>query len=178
MNDRITEILRKVHALAEHGVAGEREAARVKLESLMAKHGLTLEQVISPERAWYWFYCPKDAESILVNVTCEVVNSPKIKVRRHKHEMAVCLTPAEHADVKDMWTHYFRIYNKERLALRKRMKLLASAINAQFGIGSKVESDDEPSTLSEADIFALMQMMRSVQGTKWQKPKAQIEAGQ
>ena len=43
--DSIIEKARKILALAEHGVEGEAKAAKLALNSLLKKHGLTIEDL-------------------------------------------------------------------------------------------------------------------------------------
>lgn len=53
--ERILQKIRRVQALAERGVAGERESATATLDRLMKQYGITEADIAEERREWAWF---------------------------------------------------------------------------------------------------------------------------
>ena len=51
----IHEKLRKLLALAQQGVGGEKENAQSRLEAMMEKHGVTIDEIAEESRTMQWF---------------------------------------------------------------------------------------------------------------------------
>ena len=53
--ERILEKIKRVQALAERGVAGERDSAAATLDRLMKQYGITEDDIAEDRREWAWF---------------------------------------------------------------------------------------------------------------------------
>ena len=58
LSEKVQAKLRKLQALAERGVGGEKETAKRMLEKLLARHGLTLDDLADERRDTRWFPAP------------------------------------------------------------------------------------------------------------------------
>lgn len=55
MEDKVQAKLRKLLALAERGEGGEKDNARRMFDKLLAKHGMTIEDLSKESRETHWF---------------------------------------------------------------------------------------------------------------------------
>lgn len=56
LSEEVKSKLRKILALAESGIDGEREAAKNKLQALLLEHGLTLEDLADDGGEGIWVF--------------------------------------------------------------------------------------------------------------------------
>lgn len=96
--------LRKILELAQNGRAGEREAAREKLEALLKKHNLELEDIKTERTRVEWYrYASKAEYRLLVQIVCQVTNSQTMhseKSRSKRNQVGLRLTNLQHRDVE------------------------------------------------------------------------------
>lgn len=115
--ERIIETARKLLALAEQGATeGEKEAARGRLDALLEKHGLTLDDLSEEKREWVKFMVKDEFEfEILFQCIFKVLNTKKVQYLRKKKNksLQVQLTPAEHTDVKTLFAYYRAVWEEE-----------------------------------------------------------------
>lgn len=105
--ETILDRLRKIEALANSGVAGERENARRMLAALCEKHGLSPQQITSPDRSWQKFRFRGEKERLIFQqVLIHVLKTRHVQHRKNPTNWEVFLTAAEGADVADCWAHY------------------------------------------------------------------------
>ena len=64
VQDSIMEKLRKIKALAENGVGGERIAAQEALDRLLKEHGLTLEDISDEQSRYYEFKYSNERDGV------------------------------------------------------------------------------------------------------------------
>lgn len=78
MNDKIIELAKKLKALADRGVGGEKENAIEKLERVMQKHGITIDDINGRLKKDFDFHLRKEITFDFVNqVVASVLGSRK-----------------------------------------------------------------------------------------------------
>lgn len=112
--DSIIERLRKISALADSGVEGERENARCLLDALCKKYNIAPEVLLSEEMEFYEFRVSSIAERKLFNqVIVSILQTDRIShIPWRRQKIAVKLTKAQYLDIKDAFDHYLREWNK------------------------------------------------------------------
>lgn len=108
---KINDLLHKLKALAEKGIGGEKENAAAKLEQLMTKHGITLDQLESDE-VKHQFIKHKDTFDSRVITQCviKVLGSVQIYEARHVDGYDVTMwesTDAQYLEIKAL-TEFYR----------------------------------------------------------------------
>lgn len=84
--ERILQKIRRVQALAERGVAGERESATATLDRLMKQYGITEADIAEERREWAWFrYKTPIERKLLAQVIYAVTGRVGSGVRRNIH---------------------------------------------------------------------------------------------
>ncbi len=191
---------RKLAALAARGVGGEREAAAQKLQAFLARHGLTLESLEAGERRWCELECvvdptrpTKDNDLARLAVQClvyvmqcdvprEAALRPRMietsKGRRRKAQfwvMRAQLTPPEFEDWVACFGCHAPAFVKCRQRLRLALKRALSGFIHSHGIFPPPNADDKAKPLSAAELQALLDVMRSSEGKKWERPAGRLQ---
>lgn len=91
--------LRKLLALAERGEGGEKDNAQRMLDNLLARHGLTIDDLIDERREIRWFPAGNKFDRLLAaQILAKVCNSLEIATYRsnkRRKQIGVEVTPAE-----------------------------------------------------------------------------------
>lgn len=120
MNDKLLNRLRKVLALAERGIGGEKENAQRMLEKLMAKYDLDIEDLEGESVQCYWWnYDNRFEADLLKQVYGKVKDITQISYYKGDRKFGFDLTKAEYLDMdvhytvlrKDLKTHIEDAYN-------------------------------------------------------------------
>ena len=180
--------LRKIAALASApGSAGEAQAARHKLEVLLAKHGLSLDALTQPEEPReYKFEAMNKRE---LKVLCQIIyvvtadaGRMTYKQYRFHHRMSAQqrrefyfqLTPMQHADVALQWAYY-------QPRLKAEWRRLVSNFVSAFVHANEIFPATVPSgdarTLTEAELANLRVMaglMRSMESAPYIPPRSML----
>lgn len=78
--EKIKELLKKVQALAERGIEGEKEAAKGKLKILLAKYNVSLSEIIKNRKTKREFSLKNTGECATILLHCILDTEPKAKV--------------------------------------------------------------------------------------------------
>lgn len=125
-NDKVLELAKKLKALADRGIGGERDNAKEQLEKLMNKYGITPEDLEQEEQKDYFFKVPDNekwyARKILLQVcgtTCRDIKIygefTKKMIKEHflpGNYMVTC-TPLEYVEILAKWDFYKKAFLKE-----------------------------------------------------------------
>lgn len=181
--------LKKIAALAERGVGGEKDNARRLLDALLAKHGLSVEEVtgVDQDAKPCWFKVSKAEMSMLIQCYARATNRKTITYWRgagsRKGEIRIDLTKLEAMELRAMWDHFGPLFRRERRKLmarhRKERELLADAFASKHNLyGPSSDSDDgdgSGETLSREDLFRLMKLRADLEDTNYVGTRRMIE---
>jgi hypothetical protein len=157
--ENILDKLKKIQALAEAGVGGERENAKRKLEALLAKHGLTFEDLATKQlpQVHYYRYKGMTERQLLAQCHVRVVPRSRPRVsytRKGRRAIGYELTPLEQLELGPLWSYYRRLWKKELGAFF--MAFIHKHDLFPRGPKPKEEGD---STLTEEEAAKIMDMM-------------------
>lgn len=162
--------LRKVKALADAGVDGEAEAARLQLEKLCAKHGVTLDDLAEVERVEVVKFTTRDSfeRMLLVQVLAHVLDSHSVRCLRRGRASFANLTAAQRIDATELYAHY-------RKELAKERERLFVAFVHRHHLFPKTAKDTEPAPLDLAELAALMAMMAGLRSRHVDRDAPRLE---
>ncbi|SRR5581483_36301 len=112
MSDResILDQLRKIQALAERGIDGEKVVAQRMLDALLAKHGLTLADITDHDLDFREFKTTDDLDaSLLIHCILFVAGTVHVRHARHRRNKRIVyyeLTKLQHAEVLATLEYY------------------------------------------------------------------------
>lgn len=158
------ELLRKVKALADRGVGGEKEGAQAILARLMEKYGITEADIEEERRTTVFFSYSQEIERRLLNQIIYMVTGSSghgcvgAYTNRPRKKMGADVTAAERLEIEANYEFF-----KE--ALKKELEIFLAAFahkNRLFPSPDKVKSqeDDTPEDKERAlKIGAMMEGM-------------------
>lgn len=151
-----TALLKKVRALAEHGVGGEAENAEKLLARMMKKYGISEEELDEETRVRHDFtYHGGEEKKILRQVVYKV-----------RTQLGADCTPAEKVEIEYLFDFYKRLWEKEKDAF------LAAYIQKHRIFA--IRADVEPQEISREEALKMGALM---QGMSDESPLRAIEAG-
>lgn len=166
--------LRKVAALADSGVGGERENARAMLARLCEKHGITPQALLSQERdeVVTFKFTGDHEKAILSNVLLFVCQRRDLRYVVIRGGWRLLLTKAEAIDARACWAHYRKLWAEE-------VDMLSKAFVHRHGIFGPPRGEESPPPTAEDIKRAerLIAMMRGLSADTWRRPAAMLEGG-
>lgn len=163
--------LLKIQALAKRGVGGEKENAQRMLVKLLAKHGLTVDDLTNPDdqkvrtRLAYKTSTDKMLAMQLIAVLQKTLE-PEVYRVRGKRILEVDLTAAQGAELQLQ-------FDVHRRSLAAELRKAARATQrAYLHVNQLYPETDEPSKgprISAAELSALMRAAQGMQATEVRK---------
>lgn len=116
------DLAKKLKALSEKGVGGEKINAEKMLSDLMKKHNLSIEDIEGEKKQDYFFRIKKGDERLWLQIVCRVnpeikkygeIPSKKIKELGLKGNYIITCTTSEYIEIESMLSVYKRLYKEE-----------------------------------------------------------------
>jgi len=171
MIESIKEQLLKIKALAERGVAGERDSAACLLERLMKKHGLTLADLNADEKEIVVFTYRSEVEkTLLCQVIAMITNPTELRGRLKNKKGYFLLTKVEAKDVLSAYQHY-------RIQWRREQEKMLGAFIQHHRIYRPTNPEDKSQPMTMAEIEDLLRHMGSLGSQDWHRPAEQLAMG-
>jgi len=162
IDPKVEAKLRKLLALAERGVGGEKDNARRMLDKLLARHGMTVDDLSDERREIRWFPTGNNYDRLLaaqiMGKVCNTLTPGIYTSKKRPKQVGVEVTLSEAIEFE---IHYDTL----RKALTEHFQDAFSAFvqaNRLFPTDPSIES--EPS-LSERD-FRVMAMASAIPATQ------------
>jgi hypothetical protein len=170
-NERIRAKLLKLLALARQGVGGEKANAEAMLGKLLAKHGLSIEDLDDAKapRDTCWFRpVGKEERTLLANCVATVIGRARAneswRMKSARTLVGYDLTGAEFAQVELVFEIHRRAFRKH-LQQQRRAALLAYLSKNDIFPADDDDAPAQPSTLSPEDVQAIVAMIAGMRPT-------------
>lgn len=158
--ERLLEKIKRVQALAERGVDGEKESAAALLERLMKQYGIEESEIAEERRETAWFRYKTELErKLLIQVIYTVTGKVAFGcvgtyTGRSRKKVGVDCTAAERLEIEIS----FEFYNA---AMQKELERFYSAFLIKNNIFPDKEVDEvpPPEGMSEEEAMRLEMMM-------------------
>jgi hypothetical protein len=166
--DRILELGRKLLALAQGGVDGEREAAQRMLDNFLQKHGLEISDIEPVARTRRIVKnVTLDIKQMFINFCASIVGKD-VRVNKcvGRNYYAVEMNDEEWMEFETKWPVYRKNLKSELEKLKKQhlkeLKLMVSAFISKHEMYSKDGDEDsrEVSSLTPEEIQEILDTMR------------------
>lgn len=118
--DKIKKLINKVFELSEKGIDGERDSAKKKLEQLLKKHDLTLDDILgeSVEMKCFRVDNTEESVSILSHIIWKIAGiNTEIQKHSKKHEVYCGISNSDYLQIKLMFEFYYNSWLKEKKEL-------------------------------------------------------------
>ena len=163
-DDKTRSRMQKLLELARRGVGGEAANAERFLAKLLAKHGMTMDDITDdghPRTKVELRYRDLQDRELLLQIVAKVVDAVDFPSWRWrgKQVLIVELTPAEHAEVR---MHHAALAP----ALAKHMRRAMQAFVQVNRLFPETDNDDAPGKpMDKAELDAIVQMMLATRRT-------------
>lgn len=168
--EQIIDKLKKIKSLADRGVAGEAIAAQQQLEKLLAKHGLTIQDLFNEERKERKFKVNNADEMIFYQICFSIIGNRTKQGWRYKHEKAVKymeLTDVEYIDILQQFDFHRKQLAKEK---KKSIKTLETAYVYKHNLFNCDKSDTpSESKMTMAEYLSIMAMKERLEDVTFRK---------
>lgn len=151
---KILDLAKKLKALSDRGVGGEKENAQQMLAELIEKHGISIDEIEEPERKQEVLDCKIKQKEMMGQVAYMVLGS-KARVyesTRNKNCLVVECTKAEYLEIEASFEFFWRAYEKE-------LKLFYQAFIQKNRIFSGDVDGRELKDLTEQELKDLRRVM-------------------
>lgn len=161
MNERIIELAKKLKALAEQGIDGEKQNAITMLQAMMKKHGITMEMINENDAKDHEFITSNDKQvqrffmQIIANVLGKNKKAGKyVRHPRGKERWFAYCTPSEAIEIQARFDFFWPIWEKE-------VDIFYAAFIQTNRLYRKPSNDDEKEEkeLSQQEKERLFKMM-------------------
>jgi hypothetical protein len=170
--EKIIKLAKKLKALAERGIDGEKSNAKDKLDALLKKYDLAEYQITDGLRTFERTTL-NEGSVILERIIKSVNPEAQIMVKKIKTKLIieVILTDIEYKEVRQKYRFFWRAYNRER-------KLLLSAFinkhwdyftSNQNGYGS-INKNSHPFQESQSFAVQKSEQQPSSQSSQYNQP--------
>lgn len=167
--EKIKELLKKVQALAERGIEGEKENAKEKLKILLAKYNVSLSEIIKNRKTKREFSLKNTGDCAEILLHCILDTEPKAKVwiTPSLRKTTVWLNPQQFITVTEKFKYYWKLYETQ-----KKQFLHAFLVKNNLGIDLNVDCSD---TMTEQEIDELRKMISAVEKGNFMPENRRIE---
>lgn len=175
--ESIIEKAKKVLALVEQGVDGEAQAAKLALESLLKKHGLTIED-LKDERRERREFSLKNRKEISIFYHCianmfgkrsQVCENSYTFKHDYRHIYAE-MTEIEYLDFKPFFEFHIKQYRKE---YKKMIEAVSTAYVNKHHLFDPNPSDTEDGgkkpKIDMQELYRIMQVMEAMESASYRK---------
>ena len=172
MNNKQIALAKKLHALAESGIGGEKQNAKQMLDALMVKYNLTMEDIEGEKISREEFRYKNGERKLLVQVIASVMGA-KVQIfkERNRNLFYVECTKAEYANILASFEHYRNAYKRD-------LKIHFSAFIQKNEIFPTDGESVNTSELSEEERKMLYEVGIMMCGMRRQPlPRKRIEGG-
>lgn len=175
--ESIIEKARKILALVEQGVDGEVQAAKCALEALLAKHGLTIEDLKNEKRERREFSVKSSNEALIFNHciinrfghNSYVWDNHYTYKRDYRHVYAD-MTDIEYLDFKPFFEFHVKQYRKE---LKKMLETVKSAYVNKHNLfdpnPSEEKEDGKSRNVDMQELYRVMAVMDAMESSSYHK---------
>lgn len=165
--ESIIDKARKILALAERGIEGEALAAKRALENLLAKHGLTLEDLRNEQRTKRKFSVRGQMEVLIFNHCVLNMFGRKSHVweghymyKRDSRHIYAEMTDIEYLDFSPFFAHHLKHFRKE---VKKMLDAATGAYVNKHNLFDPAPSDNDNEGTGDVDMEKLMRVMAVMQ---------------
>lgn len=166
MEERIKILIDKLKTLAERGEAGEAQVAKEKLELILGKYGLTLEELAKDteesERTFY--FNDKWEKRLIVQIVAYYLGKPG--VRAAAKSMSAKEGTVVFSLTNELYIDITRTYEAAKEDLTKEMDIMFIAFVQKHNLGV-TESNSSKGNLDSETLWKVLNMMSglSTEGT-------------
>jgi hypothetical protein len=164
METKFERLAKKLHALSEHGVGGEKTNAEQALKRLMKKHGIKMADIEGDKVEQYGFTVPAESRKLFMQIAVMVMGRDVqiYTIKGHRNLLMIRLTEEQYISIELQFRHYVAAFEKEKKALLDAF----IQVNRLF----PEPTDEEVRTnKTQEELDAMFKMMDVIEETPFMK---------
>jgi len=187
----ILELVRKVKRLADRGVGGEAESAKIKLERLYEKYNLTDADFIELQESYNRYFIIRHSfdKKLLSNLICMILETPSFACGESNNTMRIKLTDEQYNNILHAYEYYQKMFDdyskylmqaiisrnaigfipKPKSAQEQTQEPAPEVPNMQDTNTNGEEKKDNKPAESEFDMIKLMKLAVAIEANPWKK---------
>lgn len=150
------ELAKKLKSLSERGVGGEKENAEAQLKKLMAKHGITMDEIEGEKLERKFIKISTDQQKLFFQVAYSV--RKEVRGYKCKGGYNVQMTASEFLEVQSKFDFFWKTWNEE-------LEIIYAAFvqaNKIFHPEGKTENIDEMKAEDLKKTLRIVKMAHSI----------------
>ena len=159
MNEAIKIKLSKILKLVTDGIGGEREAAQKRLDELMVKHNISMEELIDEQPVWCVIPYTTEWEQKLLVHTAGKLCGLEIVNRTEKDEMHFSITRSKGAELRILFDIYKQAFADEQ-------ENLFVAFIHRHQLFPETDDHSEPLTWEEERMRRVQEILDNLPGVQ------------
>lgn len=175
--DSIIEKARKILALVEQGVDGEVQAAKIALEALLRKHGLTVADLSNEKRERREFSIRSRAERLVFSHCLlnrfgrnSYVRSHSYTYRNDHRHVYADMTDIEYLDFKPFFEFHINRYRKELKKMQETVNVAYIHKNNLFDPNPDKGAETRGSNdVDMQELYRIMSVMNAMETARYHK---------
>lgn len=158
------ELAKKLKALADRGVGGEKVNAEAKLKKLMQVHGFTMEDIEGEKTEYHYFKVPVGSRQLFGQIAATVLGRDHdvFGVKKKKDQCAIKTTAALRIEIETKFDFYYTAYKNE-------LSIFYSAFISANDLYPKDGAILDGDTLSKEERERLIKVQKLAEGIDAQK---------
>lgn len=171
---KILTLLRKLKALADQGIGGEKLNAERMLRDLMQKHNISMEDIEGEQEQEFDFNVPFKYDKLFWQIVGNVIVDWDRRYRSYKHftrRFSITMTHAEYIEIEAKFDFYCRDFD-EQLEIFKSAYIYKNKLTPSFSEERQAiedEKEDDIPASERARLFKVGAMMLGVDRAEYQK---------
>lgn len=164
--EKVINLLKKLKALADKGVGGEKLNAERMMLDIMQKHNITISDIEGEAIEWFDFKISSKTASIFWQIVGNVIadwNREYKHSRTNKLDVSIEMTHAQYIEIEAKCNFYKKDYEKQ---LKENIRVFEEAYiykNKLFMSKTK-NTEDEPETDPKVDLAHLQKVLNTMEG--------------
>lgn len=175
-NSKLITLLKKLKALADRGIGGEKLNAERMLHDLMLLHKISIEDIEGVKKQRFDFDVPFKYDKLFWQIVSNVIvdwNSRYTTYRHFKRKFGVEMTHAEHLEIEAKFDFYCKDFEEQMKIFTSayilKNKLTPTYSEERRAIKDREDEDRELSNREREKLFKISMMMNGVDKAKYQK---------
>lgn len=175
-NSKLIKLLKKLKALADRGIGGEKINAERMLHDLMQKYNISIEDIEGEKKQIFDFDVPFKYDELFWQIVSNVIvdwNGRYTKYKHFKRKFGVEMTHAEHLEIEAKSDFYYKDFEEQMKIFTSayiyKNKLTPTYSEEKRTIRDQEDEDRELSRSERARLFKISMMMNGVDKAEYQK---------
>lgn len=173
--ETIKNKLLKIKELADRGIDGEKIAAQHRLEELLVKYNMTIEDIFNESTKERMFQVSPAQRGLFVQFASSIIGDRYKKLYSYKYKPSkiyIELTDQEFIDFDQRWQWHTKQYVKE---MKKQIEIFKMAYYHKHGLFNKDANtdNDEKNNITLEEYFAIISISRKMQDVTFRKQLAE-----